>query len=130
MIKCQKISKYSGFSVLEALIAGAVLLIAIVGILQMYFVTFYNAPKVENLINANYILSKEAELIFSKSYTILDSYITSNYPKVVKDKNMVYTITCTIDNTLTWGRFIRLEASWIEGKENKEFRIEFFRAKL
>jgi Tfp pilus assembly protein PilV len=130
VIKSQKSGKYSGFSVLEALIAGVVLLIVLVGILQMYFITFYNAPKVENLVRANYILSKEAELIFAKSYTTLNSYVTSYYPKIVKDKNMVYTITCTVDDTLTWGKFIRLEASWNEGKETKKFRIEFFRAKL
>lgn len=126
----QKVGSSKGFSLLEALVVGVLLFVSIVGILQMYFVTFYNAPKVENLTKANYILNREAEIILSQSFTTLDNFLAANYPKVVKDGNMNYTITYTISYSFTWGRYITLRINWKEGKDSKNLSIELFKAKL
>ncbi len=126
----QKVGNERGFSLLEALVVGVLLLISIIGILQMYSVTFYNAPKVDNLTKVNYILSKEAEIILAQSYTTLDSFLLSNYPKVVNYGSMSYTITYTLLDNLSWGKYIRISAFWKEGKEDKNLSIELFKAKL
>jgi len=126
----QGIGNERGFSLLEALVVGVLLLISIVGILQMYSVIFYNAPKVDNLTRANYLLIKEAEIVLSQSYTTLDSFLLSNYPKIVNYGNISYTITYTLLDKLSWGKYIKLSTFWNEGKENKSLSIELFKAKL
>lgn len=129
-MKNQRIGNNRGFSLLEAIVVGVLLFVSMVGILQMYFVTFYNAPKVENLTKANYILVKEAETILAQNYTILENFLSSNYPKVVQIENISYTITYTIGDVFTWGKYIRGVITWKEGQEIKNISIELFKAKL
>lgn len=129
-MKNQRIGNNRGFSLLEAIVVGVLLFVSMVGILQMYFVTFYNAPKVENLTKANYILAKEAETILAQNYTVLESFLSSNYPKVVQIENISYTITYTIGDVFTWGKYIRGVITWKEGQEIKNISIELFKAKL
>lgn len=129
-MKSHKIGNSKGFSLLEALVVGVLLFISIVGIMQMYFVTFYNAPKVENLTKANYILNKEAETVLSQSFTLLDNFLQANYPKVVKDGYITYTITYSIVSSFTWGKYIEIMVNWKEGQESKSLSIELFKAKL
>jgi len=130
VIRCLNTSKIEGFTILEALIAGGLLLIGVFGISQIYFFTFFNTPKIENINRVNYILSKEAEMLLIKSYTTLDSYISSNYPKVISDVASTITVTCEGHNIFTWGRLLKLSATWEEGTENKTMTIELFKAKL
>lgn len=129
-MKCRKVGNKRGFSLLEALVVGVLLLISIIGILQMYTITFYNAPKVDNLTKANYILTKEAEIILAQSYTTLDNFLSSNYPKIVNYGNVNYTITYTLLDNINWGKYVRIINSWKEGKEDKNLSIELFKAKL
>jgi Tfp pilus assembly protein PilV len=129
-MKCQKVGTERGFSLLEALVVGVLLLISIIGILQIYSVTFYNAPKVDNLMMANYILTKEVEIVLAQTYTTLDNFLSSNYPKIVNYGNVNYTITYTLLDNINWGKYIRIINSWREGKENKNLSIELFKAKL
>lgn len=129
-MKYPKVGNKRGFSLLEALVVGVLLLISIIGILQMYTITFYNAPKVDNLTKANYILTKEAEIILAQSYTTLDNFLSSNYPKIVNYGNVNYTITYTLLDNINWGKYVRIINSWKEGKEDKNLSIELFKAKL
>ncbi|PMQ01009.1 MAG: hypothetical protein CBR30_08375 [Dictyoglomus sp. NZ13-RE01] len=124
----QKIGKIDGFNLIEVLIVGIILTIAMIAVFQMYSFSLIQIPIISNLMQANHLLMKEAEIINSKSYTEIDSFLSSNYPKIVKVGGSTYTISYSLFS-YTWCKLIVYRVYWKDGKIEKNLSLELLRAK-
>jgi len=89
----QLVGKKNGFSLIEVMIVGVIIAIAMFAVFQMYSFSLFQYPKINNLLQGNSILTKEAEIINSKGFTQIDSFLSSNYPKVIKVGGTTFTLT-------------------------------------
>lgn len=124
----QLIGKKEGFSLLEVVIAGVILSIAMFAVFQMYSFGLFQYPIINNLIQGNHILVKEAEMINAKSFAQIDGFLSSNYPKTVKVGNSIFTLTYTLNMPYTWCKVITLYVSWKDGTQTKSLSLEILRS--
>ncbi|MCX7846192.1 MAG: prepilin-type N-terminal cleavage/methylation domain-containing protein [Dictyoglomaceae bacterium] len=127
MICHQKIGN-KGFNLIEVLIVGLIISIAMLAVFQMYSYGLFQYPKISNLVQANHLLVREAENINSKTYTQIDNFLSSNYPKVVNIKNISFRLSYTLNIPYTWCKIITLYVSWRDGTQTKTLSLEILRS--
>jgi prepilin-type N-terminal cleavage/methylation domain-containing protein len=124
----QLVGKKNGFSLIEVMIVGVIIAIAMFAVFQMYSFSLFQYPKINNLLQGNSILTKEAEIINSKGFTQIDSFLSSNYPKVIKVGGTTFTLTYSINNPYSWCKVILLNLYWKEGTQTKSISLEILRS--
>ncbi|MGB9857082.1 MAG: type IV pilus modification PilV family protein [Dictyoglomaceae bacterium] len=129
MIFHQLIGEKEGFSLLEVVIVGIILSIAMLAVFQMYSFGLFQYPIISNLLQGNHILIKEAEMINAKSFTQIESFLSTNYPKTVKVGNSSFTVTYTLRVPYTWCKVITLFVYWKDGTQTKSLSLEILRSK-
>ncbi|MCS7201571.1 MAG: hypothetical protein NZ841_02165 [Dictyoglomus sp.] len=127
MILLQKIGN-NGFSLIEVLIVGLIIFIAMFAVFQMYSYGLFQYPRISNLVQANHLLVREAENINSKAYTQIDTFLLNNYPKIINIRNMSFRISYTLNTPYTWCKIITLYVSWRDGTQTQTLSLEILRS--
>ncbi len=117
-----------GFNLIEVLIVGLIISIAMFAVFQMYSYGLFQYPRISNLVQANHILVKEAESLNSKSFSQIESFLSSSFPKIVYIGDSSFNLTYTLNIPYSWCKVITLYVSWKDGTQTRTLSLEILRS--
>ncbi len=127
MILHQKVGN-EGFNLIEVLIVGLIISIAMFAVFQMYSYGLFQYPKISNLVQANHLLVREAENINSQKFNQLENFLSNNYPKVINIGDLSFSLSYTLNTPYSWCKVITLIVSWKDGTYTRSLSLEILRS--